>query len=877
MRILIFLVFLTLGQSATGGGIRGVIKGEDGGVLAYATIYVRQTSTGSASDTEGRYEVSLRPGTYDIIYQFLGYESVTRKVEVREEFVEINITLKTHTIVLQNVTIKGDEDPAYTIMRKTIAKAKYHTQQIDSYTARVYIKGRGKLLDYPWLAKKALEKEGITKDRLFIQESVSDIKYTRPNKFEEKVIAIYTTGKSDGYESPNEYVFGSFYEPEIAETISPLAPKAFSYYRFEYLGTFRDRGFDISKIKVTPRSKGDNVVEGTLYIVDDWWSIHSVDFHTTKLGVGIHVKQIYNPIEEKAWLPVSQTFKINGKVFGFEFEGEYLATVRDYKIVLNPALPLEMRVIDEKVEPVKAEEIKKAQPKKKDPKLEERLASGQEVTDKELRQLVREYEKQELKAEKEPNVIADTNFSVDSMATKKDSTFWHDIRPVALNKEEIRGYQKQDSLDEVERKKNEGDTLRKANSKNRKGFQPWDILTGDSYKLTETSNFRIHAPYGGFNTVEGAFALYRLSLYKRWVVKDSTGKKDLKTYRLEINPGVRYSFARNKVTGFLRTDLRNRNFRVTLEGGRYIQQFNAGEPIHHFVNTFSTLMWGRNYMKLYERDYIDLNYRQRINDKLTFRSNFVWASRSELQNNTTYTFFASYQDRFTPNAPASVEAPETTFETHKAFTGSIGLEARPWQKFRIRNGNKSRIDHSSPLFTIDYKKGFHSLLGSQVDFDFLEAGVRHRIKIGVRGTLDVAAQGGGFLNSSQMYFMDFKHFMGNRTTFITTDPSASFRLLDYYLYSTHGNYGQFLLHYHFRKFAVTQLPKARLLGLGESVFLAHVVTKNINYSEVGYSLEGILRVFRAEIATSFTGLDLANAKFGFRIGIASSIAIDFAD
>jgi hypothetical protein len=309
MRSALILLFVAMTQVSLAGGIRGVIKGEDGVLLAYATIYVKQTSTGVASDTEGRYEVTLAPGTYDIIYQYLGYESVTRKIEVGEEFTVINITLKTHTVVLQNITIKaGDEDPAYTIMRKAIAKAKYHTQQLDSYTARVYIKGRGKLVDYPWLAKKALEKEGITKDRLFIQESVSDIKYTRPNKFEEKVIAIYTTGKGEGYESPNAYVFGSFYEPEIAETISPLAPKSFSYYRFEYLGTFKDRGFDISKIKVTPRSKGDNVVEGTLYIVEDLWSIHSVDFHTTRLGVGLKTKpgcQCHKHLKLKARCSVS--------------------------------------------------------------------------------------------------------------------------------------------------------------------------------------------------------------------------------------------------------------------------------------------------------------------------------------------------------------------------------------------------------------------------------------------------------------------------------------------------------------------------------------------------------------------------------------------
>ena len=62
----------------------------------------------------------------------------------------------------------------------------------------------------------------------FISESVSEIKYTRPNKFEEKVIAVYSKGKNRNT-SPNQFVFGSFYESEIAEVVSPLSPKAFSY------------------------------------------------------------------------------------------------------------------------------------------------------------------------------------------------------------------------------------------------------------------------------------------------------------------------------------------------------------------------------------------------------------------------------------------------------------------------------------------------------------------------------------------------------------------------------------------------------------------------------------------------------------------------
>ena len=194
--VVLITFYLLISDQANAAGIRGIIKGDDGNVLPFASIFVKQTSTGAATDLQGHYELTLPPGKYDILFQYLGYETQLRKVEISSEFIEIDITLKTQVIVLQNVVIKaGKEDPAYTIMRKAIGKAKYHTQQIDSYTAKVYIKGKGQLKDYPWFAKKAVEKEGITKDRVFISESVSEIKYTRPNKFEEKVIAVYSKGK----------------------------------------------------------------------------------------------------------------------------------------------------------------------------------------------------------------------------------------------------------------------------------------------------------------------------------------------------------------------------------------------------------------------------------------------------------------------------------------------------------------------------------------------------------------------------------------------------------------------------------------------------------------------------------------------------------
>jgi hypothetical protein len=883
-RAICFSGILLFCLGANAGGIKGTVKDEKGEPLAFATIFVKQTGSGTTTNINGAYELSLGPGSYEITFQYVGYQTVVQQIDVSSTFTIVDVVLLTQATLLQTVTVRaGKEDPAYTIMRKAIAKANYHRNQLDSYQAKVYIKGAGQLKDYPWLAKRQLEKEGIEKGRVFVSESISEIKFTRPNKFEERVISIRSDG-NDNNTSPNPYIFTSFYEPVIVEVISPLSPKAFSYYRFEYLGTFKDRNYEISKIKVIPRSKGDNVVDGILYLVENWWSIHSMDIKTIKLGVTISIKAVYGPIEDKAWLPVSHQFKFEGKIFGFEFEGKYLATVSDYKIQVNPELfvePDEMEVVDEKIDKSQAKEIeKKFEEKSKEgenaKQLQKRLEAGKEITRKELKTLIKDYEKNEQKEQKEPEVIFDNNFKIDSGAYKKDSAYWAAIRPVPLTKEEVIGYRKSDSLAVIERKKQEGDTVK---TSKHKGFQPWDIIIGDSYQVSKHSNFRIYMPFGGFNTVEGWNLFYKLGF--------GTILQDTNKTRINITPTFRYAFSRRVASGNLNFRVRNQDYTLELEGGRYVQQLNHEKPIHPIVNTFATLMLEKNLMKLYERDYIDLSYKKKINTFLAISTNWSFAKRYPLQNTSDFKLIDRSGVAYSSNNPYTTELPltineqgdpigNTEFPGHQALVGSIGIQTRPWLKFRIRNGHRHEIHDSSPTFKLDYRKGIPNAFGSNVDFDQLEIGFRHEFNMGARAHIDISLTGGIFLNSRQMYFMDYKHFLGNRTPFSTTDPVGSFRLLDYYRYSTSDKYFAGNLHYQFRRFLVTSIPKVRLMGIRENFFLNYLATPTSkNYTELGYSIDGILRIFRLEGAASFE-----NGKFvdyGFRLGITTNIGFSISE
>jgi hypothetical protein len=127
-----------------------------------------------------------------------------------------------------------------------------------------------------------------------------------------------------------------------------------------------------------------------------------------------------------------------------------------------------------------------------------------------------------------------------------------------------------------------------------------------------------------------------------------------------------------------------------------------------------------------------------------------------------------------------------------------------------------------------------------------------------------------------MYFMDYQHFQGNQTPFITSDPVGSFRLLDYYKFSTSDKYFAGNFHYQFRKLLISNIPLVRLAGIRENVFINYLATPTSkNYTEIGYSIDGILRIFRLEAAAAFQ--DGKYLNYGFRIGIASYIGAGFSD
>ena len=219
-----------------------------------------------------------------------------------------------------------------------------------------------------------------------------------------------------------------------------------------------------------------------------------------------------------------------------------------------------------------------------------------------------------------------------------------------------------------------------------------------------------------------------------------------------------------------------------------------------------------------------------------------------------------------------MELDDTSFPFHQSLELFASLNYRPWQKYRIRNGRKRPITSSSPEFGLIYRKGIASAIGD-TDFDYLEVGFNHNFKIGARGRLGFDLSAGKFLNNRSLYFMDFRHFMGNETPLLLNNPVGGYRLLSYYNYSTQEQFFSGITYYQFRKFLITQLPILRLTGVKEMAFLSYLATPTAeNYFEVGYGIDNLFRILRLEAAASFQ--DYKYNGWGIKIGIATSIAVE---
>ncbi|MFT6638073.1 MAG: hypothetical protein ACJAYP_000629 [Flavobacterium sp.] len=105
--LFLFLLFSLIGFSQTG-RVSGTIldKEYDNEPLVFANVLIKGTTIGTSTDDFGKYSISLKPGSYTLVINYLGYETKEFPITIKaNQTVTINYTLEASGVQLQDVVV----------------------------------------------------------------------------------------------------------------------------------------------------------------------------------------------------------------------------------------------------------------------------------------------------------------------------------------------------------------------------------------------------------------------------------------------------------------------------------------------------------------------------------------------------------------------------------------------------------------------------------------------------------------------------------------------------------------------------------------------------------------------------------------------------
>ena len=822
--LLVFFIFASIRSSAQ--KIYGTVFSDKGDLLPYSSVIIKGTSIGTSANNNAKFSFSVTPGTYTVVCQHIGYKTQEKNITVKNEDAEITFIISTQQLDMTEVVVKSGEDPAYEIIRQAIKKRSFYNEQVKGFECGLYTKDMMKLRKLPKkiLGRKIEDKDvkemGLDSSRkgiIYLSESIAKVYVQQPDKFKMEVISSRVSGSDGfGFTFPT---FISFYQNNVSlfldrlnprGFVSPIADVAISMYKFKYLGSFYEDGKEINSIQVIPRRNYEPSFTGVINITDGDWRIHSLDLLLTKTAQleivdTLHITQFHVPVGNDVWRVKNQHINFGFKQFGVDAIGNFVSVYSDYKI--NPA-----------------------------------------------------FAKNRFN-----NVIV----KYDTASNKKPVAYWDSIRPMPLEIEERMDYKVKDSLFLVNKdsilSQASVDSMNKKQGKLKVYDIFWKGLHRTNYTVNGNHQWGIESLIQNleFNTVEG-IVLNVSPYYNRYFKKIKTN--------FSFEPNLRYGFNNGHLNAWADIYFRTRDWETdkkikrqtwTFSGGKRVSQFNKANPITPLTNTINTLLWGDNFMKIYENYFGSINFSKRYETGLRFNVNVLYEDRIPLENTTNFVIFKRDSANWIPNYP--IEKIYSQFTAHQAFVVSFDVSIKPGQRYIQYPNRKMSLGSNYPTFSFNYTKGINNIFGSDVNFDKWRFSVSDDKNFKLAGLLKYKLGVGGFINAKSVFIQDYQHFTGNRST-RASEYVNSFQMAHYYIYSTTSSfYAYGHLEHHFNGLLTNKIPLFKRLNwnlvAGSN---ALYINKLSNHTEIFVGLENLIKIFRVDLLLAYR--NGSYQRMGIRIG-----------
>jgi hypothetical protein len=843
MYLRVIFLFILIANSSTvaySSFIKGTIVNESGEPLPFATIYVKNTTYGVTSNSDGEYYIELKPGSHVIIFSYVGHISKELPIQLTEKGRTINITLLESATSLNELEIVSNtKNKAKEVMAKARKKRKLYLNAIENYSCNTYMKNSLEKRQIKFTKKELENAEEILitdtsihvnfeNEILNFIESYSITNYEATNKYKEEFLGYHdfadtkkesgldvsaTVGYGEysivptefGVEDPyllyTEVSTGDFnlYKSSVVinnvlekPIISPLSINGALYYRFDFKGSFYEENSKIYKIKVTPLFNGEPLFKGILFIEDSTFSIKSFELSINGpmlLCKNFNLIQDYIQIDTNMYLPARREINYTIKEGKYQIIGNARISHKNYKI--NKVFP------------------------KKFFNTEERTF----------------------------------NDSVYS----RDSTYWNHIRPITLKEKEIEYIDYTDSLRDVHQ--SEKYLLEQDSIANRVTLGKI-IFAGFFHRNRFKGNeFYIEPVVSQFNFFGIGGYRHRLGMHFNKAFEND--------YLLETDGEIDYGFRNKDVKGKIGVGL-------TYFPKKFVRTFVRFGDYYELINEFASLTSAFTRSNYARTKSVEISQRMEIFNGLYGEIKFDYANKIAI----TDLQLADWINEIfvdTLNTP-------TNFQDYIKSEFRFQFTYIPKQRFYYKNNKKIVLGSDYPTFNLIYRKGIPGLFNSEVNFDYIEIGAFDEIKLPQLGSSKWNVQAGTFLNKNNLRVLEWKYFRGS-DYFFFSNPLKSFQLLGPTL-STPNEYIRGNYMHHFEGAILNKIPIIHRLKLslaGGAGFLL-IPEDGMAHGEVFAGIERITRIreqlFRIGIyaVTADNTLDNSNSSFNpnftFKFGVS---------
>ena len=788
----ISLLLFTYWVNAQNFSISGNVTDSKGEPLPYTNIIITGTSEGTSANFLGEYLLDLPKGKYNLSFQFIGFESQVHEIDLTNGDVELDVSLKEEVLSLKEVVVNANgEDPAYEIIRNAQKKRKDYLNEFKDYEHAAYTK----------IFAKA-EREGASMTLFgtpleslpgifYLSESIANIRVSGQDQRTETLTASIVSGDTSKY-SANKANFLQFYDNRTLRVntlsfVSPIANDAFSFYDYEFEGFFMENDQLINKIKVTPKYASLPAYSGHIYLIEDSWRIYGVHVFISATASGIGKIELKVAYVELADENTWVPFSVDFNVEATNTIDAYYHTVQsDYNFDITGMEPLPVG-------------------------LRYRIAKG---------------------------------------ARSKTDDFWKENRPIPLTDEEKNTYKK-DSLFKpaielnTELSLNEVDSSGIVDSTHQKKFSIAEaILNDNKYDLSDQWALSTESMFKhiNFNTVEGLVIGSRLQF-------ERTASNTRKSVFI---PEIRYGFSSKRFYGKISIEQELNLYKpgkISFSGGHFIDQISGFQSISPLNNTFYSLVQGENFMKIYEKTFIQLKYKKELFNGFDLTLSTEYANRSPLSNNTDFSFRKAENTNYTPNRVV-IDENSVDFTANSILKVGAMVTfaiARPYNELPER---KEILETTYPIITFAYEYG-----GDASDYQLIWTNVKDSWRLGTAGVSTLSASYGRFLQNNTVFVTDYFHFSGNRTVFQNNSDHFNLRyqLLDFYDYSTTDEFFGANFRHNFDGSILHKLPLLRQTKAALALSVNYLKTaEKDHYLEAGIGIENILGIANVSYYRSFS-------------------------